>query len=84
MLLDVYLVHAILTEWEDGDLPDPGTRILNLDLSDLGVPTSPHSAPSSELTAGKRTATETRRGPPTAVREVEHGKTTTIPTTDVR
>jgi hypothetical protein len=46
MLLDAYLVHAILTEWEDGDLPIP-TRILNLDLSDLGVSPPPPSEPSA-------------------------------------
>jgi hypothetical protein len=45
MLLDTYLVNAILTEWEDGDLPIP-SRILNLDLSDLGAP-APPSEPSA-------------------------------------
>jgi hypothetical protein len=45
MLLDVYLVNAILTEWEDGDLPIP-TRLLALDLTDLGVEQPPFTDPS--------------------------------------
>jgi hypothetical protein len=45
-LADANLVHAIFTELEDGDLPIPA-RILELDLSDLGVSPPPPSEPSA-------------------------------------
>jgi hypothetical protein len=45
-LADANLVHAIFTELEDGDLPILA-RILELDLSDLGVSPPPHSEPSA-------------------------------------
>jgi hypothetical protein len=46
LLADANLVHAIFTELEDGDLPIPA-RILELDLSDLGVSPPPPTAPSA-------------------------------------
>jgi len=41
-LADAALVEAIFTELEDGDLPIP-PRILNLDLTDVGID-KPHPA----------------------------------------